>query len=245
MMAGVARAEAVRASTLRRSNFPLALRGLRPHDDGRHRLEDGADRVNRRTLATPPTREEANRKLNRGRQEARLSCAPGGRFGFGLRPPFREWQGRRGAEFLEQARHIFAETAMLDLEFVPRRSLVGNAVADIGTGGRFQFAEPARAFGICRARRDEARDQLRLVVGELPDAAFRRLEQTGDEQTVELAMESVDKKLRASLLIENIALIHEREARLEARGVDDEVDLLFAAADKAHLSFRLSARCRA
>ena len=66
----------------------------------------------------------------------------------------------------------------------------------------------------------------RLVIGKLPHAAFRRLEQPGDEQIVMLAVEGVDEELGAAVLIQNVALVHEREAWPEAGGVDDEIDVL-------------------
>ena len=74
----------------------------------------------------------------------------------------------------------------------------------------------------------------RLVIGKLPHAAFRRLEQPDDEQIVMLAVEGVDEELGAAVLIQNVALVHEREAWPEAGGVDDEIDLLVAAVGEAH-----------
>src|SRR4249920_4046084 len=123
---------------------------------------------------------------------------------------------------------------MLDLESVPGGVLPGNAVADIGASGRLELAEPIRAGGIQGRRHDEACDQLCLVIRDLPHAAFRRLEQAGHEEIVELAMEGVDEELGAALLVQNEALIHEREARPEPRGVDEEVDLFAAPVDEMH-----------
>ena len=83
----------------------------------------------------------------------------------------------------------------MNLEFMPGRVLVGDAMADIRRGARLQLAEPSGVLCIGGKRHDEARDQSRLVIGELPHAAFRRLEQANHEQIVMLAIEGVDEKL--------------------------------------------------
>jgi len=67
-----------------------------------------------------------------------------------------------------------------------------------------------------RFRHDEACDQPRLVIRELPHAAFCRLEQADDEKIVELAVEGMDEQLGAALLVENVRWIHEPEAHPEA-----------------------------
>src|SRR5215471_4288939 len=123
---------------------------------------------------------------------------------------------------------------MLDLEPVPGVVLPGDAVADVRRGACLELPEPGGALWIGGAGHDEARDQLGLVVGDHPHAAFSRLEKSDHEEIVELAVESMDEQLGAALGVEDEALIHEREAWPKAGGIDDEVDLLVAAVDKMH-----------
>src|SRR5262245_54542269 len=107
----------------------------------------------------------------------------------------RQWRCCARPEFPEQPGHVFAEAIVMNLEFVPRRVPVRDAMADIRRGARLHLAEPSGVLWIRGKRHDEARDQLRLVISELPHAAFRRLEQANHEQIVMLAIEGVDEEL--------------------------------------------------
>src|SRR5690349_23310214 len=93
----------------------------------------------------------------------------------------------RGAELLEQPLHVFAEAIVLDLESMPRRILPAEAMADIGMGACFQRSEPGGALLVLGFGHDEACDQPRLIIGELPNAALRGLEQPDDEEIIERA----------------------------------------------------------
>ena len=107
-------------------------------------------------------------------------------------------------EFPQQALHIFAEAVMLDLESVPGRIFPPDTVADIGMRARFQRPEPIRTLRIGLLSLDEGRDQARLIIGDLPHATLGRLEQSHHEEIVELAVEGMDEKLRAALLVEDV-----------------------------------------
>src|SRR5262245_8275673 len=95
---------------------------------------------------------------------------------------------RGQAEPPQQALHISAEAVVLDLESVPRRVFPLDAVADIGMGARFERSEPVRALRIVLLRLDEGGDQPSLVVCDLPNAALCRLEQSGHEEIVKVAV---------------------------------------------------------
>jgi hypothetical protein len=79
------------------------------------------------------------------------------------------------AQFFDETLHIAAVAIMLDLESVPIGVAVGNAVTDIGCGAGFEFPEPIGPFGAARTGDNEGGDQPRLIVDELPNAAFRGL----------------------------------------------------------------------
>src|SRR6476660_5056738 len=86
-------------------------------------------------------------------------------------------------------------------------------------------------MALCRGD-EEACHELRLIVGEAPDAAIG-LDETDGEEIVELWMKDIEIETWAPVGVEDQLVVDERKRNLVARGIDEEVGLHLRPVGKA------------
>ncbi len=151
-----------------------------------------------------------DRRLARGRRQRLVACSSrsGTAWCLAVTPGFQLGRGHV-AEAPRQAACLPAVSVVIGLEPVPFALHVGG-LRQVVVPLRLERTEPIGALMAFRRGDEEARHELRLVLGEAPDAAIG-LDEPDGEEVVELGMEDIEIEPKPPVSVEDQIVVDERE----------------------------------